>query len=199
MIEKFKYHFQGKMRDRKILILKKKQLTEYFGDNWYGRWRTRMWNFVEYPESSKPAQILAFFSLFMVCVSTITFVIGTNYDEQETESEADMKNTTIGASDENENPVKRVIDVVDNIAVYFFTIEYVARYVFSPCAFSRWLDILLAFKVSFTLYSKLTRSWDFSLSWWPWPSSSTPASSLPASRRERTPSTGPSTAASGGG
>ena len=92
-----------------------------------------MWNFVEYPESSKPAQILAFFSLFMVCVSTITFVIGTNYDEQETESEADMmKNMTIVATDERENPVKKVIDVVDNIAVYFFTIEYIARYVFSP-------------------------------------------------------------------
>ena len=112
--------------------LKKKQLTEYFGDNWYGRWRTMMWNFVEYPESSKPAQILAFFSLFMVCVSTITFVIGTNYDEQEPDPEADIKNVTTGAAGEKDNPVKMVIDVVDNIAVYFFTIEYIARYVFSP-------------------------------------------------------------------
>ena len=113
--------------------LKKKQLTEFFGENWYGRWRTRMWKFVEYPESSKPAQILAFFSLFMVCVSTITFVIGTNYDEQDTESESGVKNITIGKRmEENENTVKKVIDVIDNIAVYFFTIEYVARFVFSP-------------------------------------------------------------------
>ena len=113
--------------------LKKKQLTEYFGDNWYGRFRTRMWNFVEYPESSKPAQILAFFSLFMVCVSTVTFVIGTNYDEQETEMVLYFDNGTMTeVMKQEENPVKKVIDVVDNIAVYFFTVEYVARYIFSP-------------------------------------------------------------------
>ncbi len=42
-----------------------------------GKLRSKLWNLTEYPESGRDAQISAFFSLFVVVVSTATFVLGT--------------------------------------------------------------------------------------------------------------------------
>ena len=52
-------------------------IDENFGPHLIGRVRSKLWNLTEYPESGKDAQFSAFFSLFVVVISTATFVIGT--------------------------------------------------------------------------------------------------------------------------
>lgn len=50
---------------------------EDFGDTTYGRMRKYFWNLTEYPETSRAAQAYAFLSLFVVILSTVTFVLST--------------------------------------------------------------------------------------------------------------------------
>ena len=80
---------------------------------------------MEYPETSIAAQALAFLSLLMVCVSTVTFIIGTN-SEGEREKRvrmADLERDMAGVADNNIN----ITEVIDNIAVIFFGLEYFMR------------------------------------------------------------------------
>ena len=102
---------------------KKRERYEDFGSTMIGKWRTRIWNFLEYPETSKPAKALAFMSLFLVCVSIITFMIGTNYED-------------VGHDEENADKskyiVKSAINTIDSVAVLFFSLEYFVRLIFCP-------------------------------------------------------------------
>ena len=50
---------------------------EDFGETTYGRMRKYFWNLTEYPETSRAAQVYAFISLFVVILSTVTFVLST--------------------------------------------------------------------------------------------------------------------------
>ena len=80
------------------------------------QWRSWTWNTFEYPWTSKFAQIMAFISLFMVVVSTFTFVLSTIEELQATEA-----GTT-------EYPlVVTVIEIIDHVVVIFFTVEYFIR------------------------------------------------------------------------
>ena len=82
-----------------------------------GRIRTQLWNFLEYPETSIAAQALAFSSLFMVCISTVTFIIGTNHESQQ--------EPNINAVDDEDQSFN---EIIDNVAVIFFSVEYFLRY-----------------------------------------------------------------------
>ena len=48
---------------------------EDFGSSSFGKWRSWMWNTIEYPWTSSLAQFLALFSLSMVILSTITLIV----------------------------------------------------------------------------------------------------------------------------
>ena len=52
-------------------------VEEDFGPSLSGRIRSKLWNLTEYPETGLDAQCAAFFSLFVVVISTATFVLGT--------------------------------------------------------------------------------------------------------------------------
>lgn len=79
--------------------------------------RTKLWNFLEYPETSIAAQALAFTSLFMVCISTVTFIIGTNQESQHQPKQSEPAD----ADDQSIN------EMIDNVAVIFFSLEYFTR------------------------------------------------------------------------
>lgn len=96
---------------------------ENFGTHRLGRLRTFLWNLMEYPETSRYAQAMAFTSLGVVLISTMTFVLGT-FPEFQPESES-------GVPEEYPEAVQ-VMAVVDNIAVGFFLIEYVVRFSCAP-------------------------------------------------------------------
>ena len=82
----------------------------------FGNLRSKLWNFLEYPETSIAAQALAFTSLFMVCISTVTFIIGTNHESQQ--------EPNINGDDEDQS----YNEIIDNVAVIFFSVEYFLRY-----------------------------------------------------------------------
>ena len=94
---------------------------EDFGSSSIGQWRSWMWNTMEYPWTSKTAQFLALFSLSMVLVSTITFIISTA-DELKKDAEGNVEYPT----------VVFIIDMLDNFVIIFFSIEYVIRLIASP-------------------------------------------------------------------
>ena len=92
--------------------------------------RKELWNFLEYPETSVGAQALAFVSLLMVGISTVTFIIGTNY-EGEQEKQLRISITTHNLTNIDEDIKKdsewNIIEIIDNTAVIFFSIEYFMR------------------------------------------------------------------------
>lgn len=70
---------------------------------------------------------MAFLSLLMVCISTITFIIGTNY---EGEQEKKQRMTTMEMEDTEEEDNQHnlnIIEIIDNIAVIFFSVEFFMR------------------------------------------------------------------------
>ena len=92
--------------------------------------RKELWNFLEYPETSIGAQALAFVSLLMVCISTVTFIIGTNYEgeqEKQLRISINANNLTIMEEDIEKDSEWNIIEIIDNTAVIFFSIEYFIR------------------------------------------------------------------------
>ena len=80
-----------------------------------------MWNTIEYPWTSSLAQFLALFSLSMVILSTITFIISTA-DELQMDAEG-----------ESEWPVVvLIIEMTDNFVIVFFSLEFVIRLLICP-------------------------------------------------------------------
>ena len=102
------------------------------------QWRSWLWSTIEYPWTSKLAQVLALFSLLMVriakkkfpcliflpnqvVISTLTFIISTAEELQEDEEgRVDFPRIVL------------IIDLIDNIVVIFFTIEFLTRLLVCP-------------------------------------------------------------------
>ena len=101
------------------------------------QWRSWLWCTIEYPWTSKLAQVLALFSLFMVIVtnklffhlfpqnqvviSTVTFIISTAEElQKDEEGRVDFPRIVL------------IIDLIDNFVVIFFTIEFLARLTVCP-------------------------------------------------------------------
>ena len=80
-----------------------------------------MWNTLEYPWTSKLAQFLAFFSLSMIMLSTITFIISTA-DELKEDAEGNVEYPT----------VVYIIDLLDNFVTIFFSLEFLTRAIVCP-------------------------------------------------------------------
>jgi hypothetical protein len=94
---------------------------EDFGLSTRAQWRAWLWNTIEYPWTSNLAQMLALFSLSMVLVSTVTFIISTAEELQKDE-----------AGNLQFPRIVFVIELVDNFVVIFFTIELTVRLVVCP-------------------------------------------------------------------
>ena len=89
----------------------------------FGNLRSKLWNFLEYPETSIAAQALAFTSLFMVCISTVTFIIGTNNESEQEPRFSNLTNLNTNIDEESQS----FTEIIDNIAVVFFSLEYFLR------------------------------------------------------------------------
>lgn len=89
----------------------------------FGNIRSNLWNFLEYPETSIAAQALAFTSLFMVCISTVTFIIGTNHESSQEPRFSNLTNNNLNIDDDSQS----VTEIIDNVAVIFFSVEYFLR------------------------------------------------------------------------
>ena len=94
---------------------------EDFGNSKVGQWRSWMWNTIEYPWTSNLAQFLALFSLSMVLVSTVTFIISTA-DELQEDDNGEIAFPTIVF----------IMEIIDNFVIVFFSIEYLVRLIICP-------------------------------------------------------------------
>ena len=108
-------------KKRKVL---EQAAEEDFGTTEWALWRSWLWNTIEYPWTSKLAQFLALFSLSMVLISTVTFIISTAEELQE---DAD------GAIEYHW--LAYIIDLTDNFVVVFFSLEYLIRLIICPNKF----------------------------------------------------------------
>jgi len=101
---------------------KEKELAEdeNFGDSTPALIRSWLWNVMEYPWTSKTAQFNAFFSLGMVIVSTLTFILSTLEDFKE-DFEIDP-----------DSLFNLTLEYIDAIVIIFFTIEYSIRFICAP-------------------------------------------------------------------
>ena len=103
---------------------------EDFGQSRVGQVRGWLWRTLEYPHTSNTAQILAWTSLSMVLLSTFTFIVSTAEVLQE------------DADNESVKFVVFLIDVIENIVVSFFLVEYLVRLITSPRKLTFFFNIM---------------------------------------------------------
>jgi len=104
---------QGDLKEKQ----REKELAEEenFGDSAFGQFRSWLWNVMEYPWTSKLAQFNAFFSLGMVVVSTLTFIISTLEDFKEEMSQEEPDEWTL--------IFNMILEYIDCVVIIFFTVE----------------------------------------------------------------------------
>jgi len=106
---------------------------ENFGGSQLGKIRKTLWNLTEYPETSIPARVVAFTSIAVVLISTVTFVLSTL---PELTDNIDM--VLFNETADESAPVIRwengilALKVVDNFTMVFFTVEYIVRFMCAP-------------------------------------------------------------------
>ena len=99
--------------------------AENFGNSWTGIIRTNLWDMMEYPETSKAAQVAAFTSMMFVCLSTVTFIV-------ESTLENDEENDDLLDTKEDNKFIMATMQYIDQLAITFFTVEYGVRLLLCP-------------------------------------------------------------------
>ena len=114
-------------------------LEEDFGDTLLGALRSYFWDMLEYPETSPAAQAMATISMMFVVMSTVTFLLESNLEQENDILFArEGMNTTTTAfnatsfTDKERKIVLTITQIIDNLAITFFTAEYFARLILSP-------------------------------------------------------------------
>ena len=113
---------------------------EDFGDTLLGALRSYFWDMLEYPETSPAAQAMATVSMMFVVLSTVTFLVESNleHDFEVLSSGLENLNTTTSSSnvtsfsDKERRVVLTITQIIDHLAITFFTAEYCARLLLSP-------------------------------------------------------------------
>ena len=102
--------------------------------------RSWLWNTLEYPWTSRLAQLLAFFSLSMIVLSTLTFIISTA-DELQQGASNNLQSFTIShsiylqadaAGNVKYPTAVYLIDLMDNFVTIFFSAEFITRFLICP-------------------------------------------------------------------
>lgn len=102
-------------KEKEIFVEKEKD--EKRGNNGRGKFRSSMWDLLEYPETSKLAQILTSTSILLVFVSTATFLM---------ESSLELEDN------EEDNQLLQIPKYVDLVCIIFFSLEFMLRLLFCP-------------------------------------------------------------------
>ena len=106
---------------------------EDFGDTLLGAFRSYFWDMLEYPETSPAAQAMATISMMFVVLSTITFLVESNLEhDTEVLSGTVITSKAVSFSDRERKIVMTITQIIDSLAITFFTVEYCARLLLSP-------------------------------------------------------------------
>ena len=103
-------------------LFDRRERDENFGGDWVGRLHSAVWDFLEYPETSKLSQLFHSASIFFVMLSTLTFLVESCYEADT--ATADVAGDTA--------LILQVLKYVDMVSLVFFTAEFLLRLVFSP-------------------------------------------------------------------
>ena len=95
---------------------------------------------LEYPETSPAAQAMATVSMMFVVLSTVTFLVESNLEHDLDVLSGGQENTTTTAAnvtsfsdkDNERRVVLTITQIIDHLAITFFTAEYCARLLLSP-------------------------------------------------------------------
>ena len=109
----------------------RKNEEERFGGGRLEMVRSRLWDVLEYPETSHCAQMFAFISVTIVIASTTSFVLESIIEDQLVSTEEEQ---------EDKQRLLEDVDVIDKTALIFFTVEYLARLVLCPAKMPFLLD-----------------------------------------------------------
>ena len=93
---------------------------ENFGESLTGILRSKLWDLFEYPETSKGAQTIAATSMLFVFLSTITFILDSTLEHDDDDDDEGLR-LYVGT-----------VNLFDNLAIVFFTIEYLSRLLLCP-------------------------------------------------------------------
>ena len=107
-------------------LAREREVEEDFGNSCLGRCRSKLWDIMEYPETSKIAQLTAFISISFVFISTVCFMVESAF-EQETGNDTDY---IFDAS--IDNFILNFLHILDTVAISFFTFEYLLKFMLSP-------------------------------------------------------------------
>ncbi|XP_062612150.1 potassium voltage-gated channel subfamily A member 1-like [Saccostrea cucullata] len=113
-----------------------------------GTFQRRIWELLEYPESSIPARVLAVFSVVLIVTSVATFCVETLPVFNGTQ----CVNTTIIS--ENGEAISRLMPnfvhplfIIESVCIAWFVIELIARFIFCPSKLKfmksmiNWIDL----------------------------------------------------------
>ena len=127
------HHFNLIKDDLEKEETEKRLEEEDFGDSWIGTFRSYFWDLLEYPETSKTAQAIAFTSMLFVCLSTVTFIVESNleHDLEILVENVEFLNSTVMSENETKTILK-IMQTIDNLAITFFTLEYFLRLILCP-------------------------------------------------------------------
>ena len=97
---------------------------------------------LEYPETSPAAQAMATVSMMFVVLSTVTFLVESNLEHDLdvlSGGQENINTTTTAANltsfsdkDKERRVVLTITQIIDHLAITFFTAEYCARLLLSP-------------------------------------------------------------------
>ena len=100
-------------------LFDEREKDENFGTGCWGQFRSSVWDFLEYPETSKCSQVFHSASIFFIFLSTATFLI-------------ESSNETDELAADSASLIMKILKYVDIACILFFTIEFALRVMFSP-------------------------------------------------------------------
>ena len=100
-------------------LFDEREKDENFGTDCRGRFRSMVWDFLEYPETSKWSQVFHSASIFFIFLSTATFLL-------ESSKEIDEESL------EHKGIIMKILTLVDVSCIIFFTTEFIMRFCFCP-------------------------------------------------------------------
>ena len=82
-----------------------------------------MWDLLEYPETSKLAQILTSTSIILIFLSTGTFLIESSFELEDDDERELSQSVSLRLN---------IVKYVDLVCIIFFSLEFVLRLIFCP-------------------------------------------------------------------